>query len=98
MPISPLAGKPAPKELLIDPSRLEREYYEQRPNLRNRNQLASFGTSGHRGSPLNGSFTEATFWPLLRLFVITGVAGATMALFTWARTRTRCPRRLSVPL
>jgi len=59
MPISPLAGKPAPKELLIDPSRLEREYYEQRPDLRNRNQLVSFGTSGHRGSPLNGSFTEA---------------------------------------
>ena len=59
MPISPLAGKPAPKELLIDPSRLEREYYEQRPDLRNRNQLVSFGTSGHRGSPLHGSFTEA---------------------------------------
>src|SRR5437899_2597009 len=59
MAISPLAGKPAPKELLIDPSRLEREYYEQRPDLRNRNQLVSFGTSGHRGSPLNGPFTEA---------------------------------------
>src|SRR6201984_2394584 len=59
MPISPLAGKPAPKELLIDPSRLEREYYQRQPDLENRNQLVSFGTSGHRGSPLNGSFTEA---------------------------------------
>jgi phosphoglucomutase len=59
MPISPLAGKPAPKELLIDPSRLEREYYQRRPDLGNKNQLVSFGTSGHRGSPLNGSFTEA---------------------------------------
>src|SRR6267154_1938592 len=59
MPISPLAGKPAPKELLIDPSRLEREYYERRPDLGNKNELVSFGTSGHRGSPLNGSFTEA---------------------------------------
>jgi phosphoglucomutase len=59
MPVSPLAGKPAPKELLIDPSRLEREYYERRPDLGNRNQLVSFGTSGHRGSPLNGSFTES---------------------------------------
>ena len=58
MPISPLAGKPAPRELLIDPSRLEREYYERRPDLGNKNQLVSFGTSGHRGSPLNGSFTE----------------------------------------
>ena len=59
MPISPLAGKPAPRELLIDPSRLEREYYASRPDLGNKNQLVSFGTSGHRGSPLNGSFTEA---------------------------------------
>ena len=59
MPISPLAGKPAPKELLIDPSRLEREYYERRPDLEDRNQLVSFGTSGHRGSPLQGTFTEA---------------------------------------
>ena len=30
MPISPLAGKPAPKELLVDLNRLEREYYERR--------------------------------------------------------------------
>jgi phosphoglucomutase len=59
MPISPLAGKPAPKELLVDLTRLEQEYYERRPDLGNKNQLVSFGTSGHRGSPLNGSFTEA---------------------------------------
>jgi len=59
MTISPLAGKPAPKELLIDPSRLEREYFARRPDLDNANQLVSFGTSGHRGSPLHGSFTEA---------------------------------------
>ena len=59
MPISPLAGKPAPKELLVEPSRLEREYYHRRPDLEDRNQLVSFGTSGHRGSPLQGSFTEA---------------------------------------
>jgi phosphoglucomutase len=59
MMISPLAGKPAPKELLVDPSRLELEYYERRPDLGNCNQLVSFGTSGHRGSPLQGTFTEA---------------------------------------
>jgi phosphoglucomutase len=59
MPISPLAGKPAPKELLIDLTRLEQEYYERRPDLGNPNQLVSFGTSGHRGSPLHGSFTES---------------------------------------
>ena len=59
MPISPLAGKPAPKELLVDLTRLEQEYYERRPDLGDPNQLVSFGTSGHRGSPLHGSFTEA---------------------------------------
>jgi phosphoglucomutase len=57
--ISPLAGKPAPKELLIDVARLERDYYERQPDLSDRNQLVSFGTSGHRGSPLHGTFTEA---------------------------------------
>ena len=57
--ISPLAGKPAPKEMLIDVARLEREYFERRPELDDPSQLVSFGTSGHRGSSLHGSFTEA---------------------------------------
>jgi phosphoglucomutase len=59
MTISPLAGKPAPKEILVDLSRLEREYFECRPDVDNPAQRVSFGTSGHRGSPLHGSFTEA---------------------------------------
>jgi phosphoglucomutase len=59
MAISPLAGKPAPKEMLVDLARLEREYYERRPDVNDPNQLVSFGTSGHRGSPFHGSFTEA---------------------------------------
>jgi len=57
--ISPLAGKPAPKEMLVDMARLEKEYYERQPDLTDPNQLVSFGTSGHRGSPLHGTFTEA---------------------------------------
>ncbi|MGA6988306.1 MAG: phosphoglucomutase (alpha-D-glucose-1,6-bisphosphate-dependent) [Terriglobales bacterium] len=57
--ISPLAGKPAPKELLVDVARLVKEYYERRPDLDDPNQLVSFGTSGHRGSPLRGTFNEA---------------------------------------
>jgi phosphoglucomutase len=57
--ISPLAGKPAPKQLLVDLARLEKDYFERRPDLHEPNQLVSFGTSGHRGSPLHGSFTEA---------------------------------------
>jgi phosphoglucomutase len=57
--LSPLAGKPAPKEMLIDVARVEREYFERRPDLGDPNQMVSFGTSGHRGSPLHGTFTEA---------------------------------------
>ena len=59
MAISPLAGKPAPQELLIDAARLEREYFERRPDISDPNQRVSFGTSGHRGTPLDGTFTEA---------------------------------------
>src|SRR5258708_38905000 len=57
--ISPFAGKPAPKEMLLDVARLERDYFERRPDLQDPGQLVSFGTSGHRGSPLYGTFTEA---------------------------------------
>ncbi len=57
--ISPLAGKPAPKEILVDVGRLETEYFKRRPDLDDPTQLVSFGTSGHRGSPLHGTFTEA---------------------------------------
>jgi phosphoglucomutase len=57
--ISPLAGKPAPKELLVDVARLQKEYFDRRPDLDDPNQLVSFGTSGHRGSPLRGTFNEA---------------------------------------
>jgi phosphoglucomutase len=56
--ISPLAGRPAPKENLVDVARLERDYYARKPDLGDPNQLVSFGTSGHRGSPLRGTFTE----------------------------------------
>ncbi len=59
MPIDPLAGKPAPESILIDVSKLERDYFERKPDTTNPAQLVSFGTSGHRGTSLNGSFTEA---------------------------------------
>jgi phosphoglucomutase len=59
MAISPLAGKPAPRNLLVNPVLLEQYYYEYHPDSADRNQLVSFGTSGHRGSPLTRSFTES---------------------------------------
>jgi len=42
MTISPLAGKPAPKELLIDLGRLEREYFDRGPDLDDPGQRVSF--------------------------------------------------------
>jgi len=59
VPISPLAGKPAPREILVDLARLERDYYERQPDVGEPDQLVNFGTSGHRGSSLRGTFTEA---------------------------------------
>ncbi|MGE5344958.1 MAG: hypothetical protein ACM3JH_03295, partial [Acidithiobacillales bacterium] len=58
MAISPLAGQPAPKEILVDLARLERDYFDRRPDMGEPDQRVSFGTSGHRGSPLRGSFNE----------------------------------------
>jgi phosphoglucomutase len=57
--ISPLAGKPLPRQMLVDLDRLEREYTDRLPVTDDPKQLVSFGTSGHRGSPFAGSFTEA---------------------------------------
>jgi phosphoglucomutase len=56
---SPLAGKPATEEMLVDLARIEREYYERKPDMDDPTQLVSFGTSGHRGSSLSGTFNEA---------------------------------------
>jgi len=59
MAIHPLAGKPAPADILIDVAAVEKAYYERRPDVDNPLQLVSFGTSGHRGSSLDGSLNEA---------------------------------------
>jgi len=59
MPISPLAGKAPPAELLIDVDRLTRDYFDRQPDPADPRQAVSFGTSGHRGTPEDGSFTES---------------------------------------
>ena len=59
MTIHPLAGKPAPKELLADIDKLRKEYYARKPDITDSAQRVSFGTSGHRGSSLRGTFNEA---------------------------------------
>ena len=56
--INPLAGKPAPSDILINVSRLLENYYSTHPDPANPLQQVSFGTSGHRGSSAHGTFNE----------------------------------------
>ena len=62
--ISPLAGKPAPKSLLVDVPQLLAAYADTRPDPSVPAQRVAFGTSGHRGSSLQGSFNE---WHILAI-------------------------------
>lgn len=55
----PLAGKPAPRSLLVDLPALVSAYYTVRPDPAEPGCRVAFGTSGHRGSSLAGSFNEA---------------------------------------
>ena len=55
----PLAGKPAPRELLVDVQKLRRLYFDERPDPDDPQQRVAFGTSGHRGSSLKRAFNEA---------------------------------------
>jgi phosphoglucomutase len=55
----PLAGKPPPEELLINPEKLRAQYYAERPDVNVPEQRVAFGTSGHRGSAARRSFNEA---------------------------------------
>ena len=59
MSLSELAGQPAPQSLLTNVPRLVAHYYETRPDPAQPGQRVAFGTSGHRGTSLNGSFNEA---------------------------------------
>ena len=59
MAISPLAGKLPPPQLLIDPDAVMRAYVERKPDWSQPEQRVSFGTSGHRGSPLDATFNES---------------------------------------
>ncbi|MDR3264742.1 MAG: phosphoglucomutase (alpha-D-glucose-1,6-bisphosphate-dependent) [Synergistaceae bacterium] len=56
---SPLAGKIAPEEMLVNVPRLVSEYYTNRPDPAESDHRVAFGTSGHRGSSIRHSFNEA---------------------------------------
>ncbi|MEX0822461.1 MAG: phosphoglucomutase (alpha-D-glucose-1,6-bisphosphate-dependent) [Rhodothermales bacterium] len=59
MSLHELAGKPAPRELLVNVPRLVSAYFSVRPDPEKKDQCVSFGTSGHRGSALDASFNDA---------------------------------------
>ena len=59
MNLHPLAGKAVPPEFLVEVDQIEGAYYKRQPDPEDPNQRVSFGTSGHRGNPLEGSFNEA---------------------------------------
>src|ERR1700749_501306 len=59
MALDPLAGKPAPSNILIDPEKLVAAYYAVKPDPANPEQQVAFGTSGHRAAAEDGSFNEA---------------------------------------
>jgi phosphoglucomutase len=59
MPLHPLAGKPAPQNILINPTKLEDDYFHKVPNPDDPLQRVAFGTSGHRGTTAATTFTES---------------------------------------
>ncbi len=59
MALHPLAGQPAPQRFLENVPRLVSSYYTLRPDPQDPAQQVAFGTSGHRGTSLSGSFNEA---------------------------------------
>ncbi|MBW1740591.1 MAG: alpha-D-glucose phosphate-specific phosphoglucomutase [Deltaproteobacteria bacterium] len=58
MALHELAGKPAPRTLLVNIPRLVSAYYTHKPDVSNPAQKVAFGTSGHRGSAFKNSFNE----------------------------------------
>ena len=58
MPLHPLAGKPAPREILVNIPRLITAYFMEHPDEKHPDQRVGFGTSGHRGSSFKKSFNE----------------------------------------
>ena len=87
MPLSPLAGKPAPPEVLIDVDRLVAAYHDRRPDPANPRERVAFGTSGHRGAPEDTAFNEAHILAITQAIVEhRGRAGITGPLFLGADT------------
>ena len=90
MPLSPLAGKPAPPDVLIDVDRLVAAYHDRRPDPANPRERVAFGTSGHRGAPEDVAFNEAHILAITQAICEHRArAGITGPLFLGARSRGR---------
>ncbi|WP_449241881.1 phosphoglucomutase (alpha-D-glucose-1,6-bisphosphate-dependent), partial [Desulfovibrio sp.] len=82
MPLHPLAGKPAPRDLLANIPRLVAAYYALSPDPAEPTHAVSFGTSGHRGSSQRHSFNEAHILAITQAIVEQRAArGVTGPLF-----------------
>jgi len=82
MSLHELAGKPVPRELLVNVPRLVSAYYTRRPDAADPAEQVSFGTSGHRGSALRGSFNEAHVLAIAQAICeVRAAAGVTGPLF-----------------
>ena len=93
--ISPLAGKPATLEMLVDVPRLVTAYYTDVPDPSVPEQRVAFGTSGIAAPPLKTLSTNGMFWRSVRRFAITASGRASAARCSSASTRTRCLCRLA---
>ncbi len=71
----PLAGKPVPRDLLVHIPRLMAAYYSVRPDPREPLQRVAFGTSGHRGTSLEGSFNDDHIAAICQAVAETRAAG-----------------------
>src|SRR5947199_9036529 len=70
MPVHPLAGKPAPRDLLVNVPRLVAAYYTRRPDANDAGERVAFGTSGHRGSSFARSFNEVHIAAICRAIAV----------------------------
>src|SRR3989454_2668430 len=70
MAVHPLAGKPAPRDLLVNVPRLVAAYYTRRPDVNDPTERVVFGTSGHRGSSFARSFNEAHIAAICRAIAV----------------------------
>ena len=90
--VSPLAGREAPRDLLVNIARLVTAYFTGRPDARVPEQKVAFGTSGHRGVSFRNSFNE---WHVLAISQAIceyrKQQGITGPLLHGMPTPTRCP-------